>query len=501
MPAPGAFAHETWESGERGSSREWRYGFFFLNTETGRTEGYRDTRWATRGPGDPYYSATGPWLKWEGLLVNRRTGKSWRWPEDILTVVAMSDEHVFVVERDEEASEARFSLLDSDMRLVAEFLQSTETPHEPHASFSPDGRTIALVVDLAVAYMVDVGTVSPRVLLEGAEREGWEQGAIRIQRAYRGPGLLLKRIYWRNTSTDPDSWAGEYSDENRYFAWSGSPLPGREEAFFTTCRGRLSPDGRYLVREEGAAVGIAYVEDWVPTADPWPSVVISDARTCEPLLRVRSAVVGPRWFPGGSGGSWLSDSSGFVLDVDDGGMMVRIADEPELVALPSWGGRLVAAPTGGGRYFANFSGVWDSQEDTWITPPLPGGALEFSWGDDHTEVLYANLGYWGEGAAYYLLLRPQIEFPPFDREIAFRVAGSGEICAELRDEPQNNASVIGCASGGTRLTLAVPEDAPQEECGLTCYPSARNTQDGWSAYVRTEDGLEGWIPLDSLEHD
>ncbi len=76
MSTPGAFARETWEPGEQVSSREWRAGFFFLNTETGRTEGYRDTRWATRDPDDPYYSATGPWLKWEGLLVSRRTGKS-----------------------------------------------------------------------------------------------------------------------------------------------------------------------------------------------------------------------------------------------------------------------------------------------------------------------------------------------------------------------------------------------------------------------------------------
>ena len=49
--------------------------------------------------------------------------------------------------------------------------------------------------------------------------------------------------------------------------------------------------------------------------------------------------------------------------------------------------------------------------------------------------------------------------------------------------------------------LAVPDDVPEEDCGLTCYPSARQIYDGWFVYVRTEDGLEGWIPLDSLEHD
>ncbi len=127
----------------------------------------------------------------------------------------MSEEHVFVFERDDDASEARFSLLDSDMRLVAEFLQATETPHEPHASFSPDGRTIAVVVDFAVAYLVDVGTVSPRVLLEGAEREGWEQGAIRIEGKTGYRRRIHGRPWWsptpgrvsRSCASGPPWWA------------------------------------------------------------------------------------------------------------------------------------------------------------------------------------------------------------------------------------------------------------------------------------------------------
>ena len=381
-PVTDAYVRETWEPGEQIGSREWRYGFFFLNTETGRTEGYRGTDWTNVYPNLSIYSAVGPWLKWHGLLINRLTGEAWRWPEDSLTILAISEEHVLVVERAADTTDARVALLDSDMQLVGEFVHSVETRYGTHANFSPDGRTIALVVDLAAAYLIDVESVSLRVLLEGAERAGWERGAVRIERAYRGPGLLVQRTYWRESDESDDVWAAEYSDENRYFAWSGNPLPGSGDPFFSACRDSLSPDGRYVVREEGAPVGIAYNEDWVPTADPWPSVVIADARTCEPLFRIRSALVGPRWFPESSGGSWLADSSGYVLDVDHGGMMVRISEEPELVALPSWGGRLVAAPTGGGHYFANLSGVWDSREDTWVTASLPsyGEVREFPLG-------------------------------------------------------------------------------------------------------------------------
>ena len=507
VPAPDSYVRETWEAGEQiDYSFEWWHGFFFLDTETGRTEGYRDPRWETGQPSSSGYFASGPWLKWEGLLVNRRTGSAWRWPDDALTILATSEEHVFVVQRDEGASEAHFSLLDSEMRLAGEFLQKTETPYEPHASFSPDGRTIVLVVDFAVAYLVDVESVRPQVLLEGAEREGWEQGAIRIKEAYRGPGLLVKRSYWRETDPDGDALAAEYSDENRYFTWGGDPLPGREESFWASCRGgQLSPDGRYVVWQEGAPVEIFFDEDWVPTASPWLSVVIADAHTCEPRFRVRSALKSAR--SGYPGGSWLSDSSGYVFVFDDGGsdgaMIVRVTGEPEIVALPSWGGLLVAAPTGDGRYFANFSGVWDAWEDRWVTRsgPLSTEVSKFHWVDDHTELLYASVGYLGHFGAHYLLLAPKLEFPPFSEEVAFRVRGSDVTCADLLEEPRDSGSTIGCAFGGVRLTLAVPDDAPDEDCGLTCYPSARAVYDGWFVYVRTEDGLEGWIPLDSLEHD
>ncbi len=115
--------------------------------------------------------------------------------------------------------------------------------------------------------------------------------------------------------------------------------------------------------------------------------------------------------------------------------------------------------------------------------------------------MYTSTPYSGEVGSKWLLLPPKIEFPPFSDEIVFRVIGSDETCQDLRAEPQTSGAIVGCASGGDRLTLAVPEDVPEAGCGITCYPSARNVYDGWFVYVRTEDGVEGWISLESLEHD
>ena len=80
--------------------------------------------------------------------------------------------------------------------------------------------------------------------------------------------------------------------------------------------------------------------------------------------------------------------------------------------------------------------------------------------------------------------------------------GSDETCTDVRAEPRLAAAVVGCVPSRAGLALAEPDDPPTERCGLSCYPSTRNMYEGgWFVYVRTVEGLEGWIPLDSLEHD
>ena len=91
-------------------------------------------------------------------------------------------------------------------------------------------------------------------------------------------------------------------------------------------------------------------------------------------------------------------------------------------------------------------------------------------------------------------------------EIAFRVARTGS-CLRLREEPGEAGRVLACLPDGERLLFA-ERGAEAGEFASSPHPSLstadRRTYFGadtaW-AYVRTEDGAEGWVSHDWLDHD
>ena len=95
------------------------------------------------------------------------------------------------------------------------------------------------------------------------------------------PGSIVVRAqYVRPAPPDSHEDPGYYR-ELHLFSWEGVPQFGLREP---VCTGTVSPDGSYLAWEEGEEfLGKAHV------VTAWPSVVIADAETCEPLFRVRSA--------------------------------------------------------------------------------------------------------------------------------------------------------------------------------------------------------------------
>ena len=259
----------------------------------------------------------------------------------------------------------------------------------------------------------------------------------------------------------------------------------------------LSPDGRYVAWQDGQPVFILY-HDYIPE-QPWPSVVISDAETCEPLFRVRSAFL--NWF---AYQWWLSNSEGIVVATVNANLL-RVEPRPELVLLPYVG---VPAPTGDGCYFAwAMSGVYDACEDRWI----PTGFSYFigfaSWGETHHEMRYIVGGYWGEGSVEWLLLPPRIEFPPFDDTVAFRVART-ESCLVLRADPDAEAAALDCLPDGARLTFAERTDPHGvREDGWLEHPSIKvgsfigaGGSPRW-VYVRAESGIRGWVASPYLDWD
>ena len=301
--------------------------------------------------------------------------------------------------------------------------------------------------------------------------------------------------------------------EELHFGWDGAALPAPAPA----CPGALSPDGRYVVVQEGGPYHVGKSGSPPPLENPWPSVVILDADTCAPIFRVRSAHMldlfpWERNWPTG----WLSTSEGVVVAVRDGEYdgygIARVRPAPEisrgLVAA-------VPAPTGGGRYFGSGAQVYDAAEGRWYGTTVMAEGSGW-WGDSHRERWYDIWGYVGViGIGRYLLLPPKIEYPPFAEEIAFRVARTGS-CLRLREEPGEASRVLACLPDGERLLFAErgaeAERAFQERRpstgSLPPHPSVLGAlPGGWFdaneawVYVRTEDGAEGWVSHDYLDHD
>ncbi|MYE31981.1 MAG: SH3 domain-containing protein [Chloroflexi bacterium] len=123
---------------------------------------------------------------------------------------------------------------------------------------------------------------------------------------------------------------------------------------------------------------------------------------------------------------------------------------------------------------------------------IPWGNLSFSWGETHEEVWLEGF-FWDGPLLDWILLQPRIELPPFSDELSFRVAGTVD-CLILRESHLAGSSAIACLPNGTRVSQ-----------GARDWPYAEDPRD-WPGglgpiYVRTDDGLEGWVATDYLEHD
>ena len=327
--APGVFKQRTFDAGER---IDWTHGIFVLDAETGLTEGYAVAAREWHG----YYHRDGGWVtsryeqpdgEWD-LLLQRETGQSWRWPARALGLLAGSSEQLLFRDL---SSRGGFMIVSSEMEEVARFW--IEGGGGTRALFSPDGQTIALEA-AGTIYLIRVDSAIPAILSglhsgEGVGKARLDSGHWR----YRGPGFRI----W---SSDADRFDEARHEGEHYFGWEGHPF---------SCPGRPSPDGRYTAWFEGGPVFAAY-EGFIPLDNPWPSVVIAEAETCTPLLRVLSARTEERVWSA----EWLSTSDGLVIGVHDGYAIARVSPAVELVHLASprtkgpWDTGFQPAPTGDG---------------------------------------------------------------------------------------------------------------------------------------------------------
>ena len=491
-PAPGAFEQRTFATGER---IDWTHGIFVLNPETGRTDGYT----VSEAQYGRYWSVPGGWIGVRDLghpphsmVLHRETGQSWRWPSRNLRLVTASSDYLLFKEIRSHNVTGHFTIASRAMEELGRFSITTKGLAYP-AFFSPDGRAIAFSTG-DTAYLVPVESAQPTVLFKTEATDGQVSAEVSVRPWYEGPGILVRARY--------ENGSGAVRWDRHYFSWQGTVS---RDPTSSTCQGWFSPDGRYVAWLVGGEVMAAH-SGVVTREDPWASLVIADSDTCDPLFRVRS--VRKSHFP--SRNDWLASSDGYAIGVRDGGAIVRVHPTPSLVPLPLADGD--PAPTGDGRYFGYHTRVYDVREDRWIEPPVPvHGPILAWWSKDDPPERWFTIATPDGSWSTWLLLPPKIEFPPFSDEIAFRVAGTGS-CLRLRAAPGQASKITDCLPDGARLVLTEPSEPPHDIWGidghsrLQPHPAVAWTKPPDHAkstwiHVRTEDGAEGWISHDYLEHD
>ena len=368
---------------------------FFLDDWTGRAEGHRSYLDATYNTG-----LGGHWVvaEAEGTthLLNRETGQAWRWRSD-LKVVAFSPGRLLVAEPYASGTGEQFYVVDARMEEQARFVIDVEDgwwPSRPPGVIAPDGRAVAFVRRSDSGdrvYVIDVETGQPTRIVQPVPPEGYLGSVHQLRPLSDNVRLSVVASYHR-----PDVLS-RIIEESWIVTWEGA---GSEPY----CEGRLSPDGRYTAWMEGRPVGAKYLFQVGPE-EPVPSVVIADAATCEPILRVRYAVL----LDSGWEGQWLANSEGLVIRVEDGFAIVRLHTTPALVLLPrpptapphNWG----PLPSGsfGGGFLYDLAGIylgsdhWYFGRDPWVRFPAFDA---LSLGDGLSKWGVVRWGYWDSGVQF-----------------------------------------------------------------------------------------------------
>ena len=253
-------------------------------------------------PGHTYFTRRGGWIVsydrdgW-GLLLDRETGRAWRWPRvvDGLRLVATSGDHVIFEELgDGPAFIRRFTIASGEMEEVARFSIDSEG-HWLDMLFSPDGRVIALSAADTV-YLVATESARFSVLFRALpedSRPGETRVSARVGNGVYDPSQIRVVVSY-------DGPAVQSREERHYFTWDGDRVRG------PACPGPHSPDGRYVAQPTGGAFhyarllvrddGSVYREDRGYLAggeSAWGLVVIAAADTA-PRCSARNRRIGSR---------------------------------------------------------------------------------------------------------------------------------------------------------------------------------------------------------------
>ena len=519
-PAPDAFVRLSYAHGQVIDAKR---GAFFMDTDTGAVEGWQLSDAAILADGgepanccigarvsddNRFITLRGQKTSW---LFDRKSGKAVSWEPARMFLVSMSPHYLLFelaigpgLDPNPEF-DGHYTVVDENFAPVSAFKLDRGGRGSPPVLFSPDEHTLIIPAgnkswsDYTFFAQVDTVTGTVRRLADfPTSPPGYAPHPPKFSLLEGGTEFVVTITYGPDGTGDLP-----YQTVVRRHMWSGSlvaefELPASGVAF--------SPDGKLLAYEQVQRLLFSYSEG---PLEYWSNVVVADGRTADPLLRVRSASL---YYGDGLGDArWLADSSGIPvavrpraprspevsswiyrafslllpnegrlqpLDLKENDLLGPIAspDRPGLFAV---GHTSVIEPATGRRLSANSLEPWFDH-----VPP---------WGATSTELRFA-LPHGGHGGgSRNTFLPPRIEYPPFDDQFVFHVAGTGS-CLNLRSQPSRSASIAGCLADGSVVALSDPPKGPP--FGILAAGFADETL--W-VHVRTASGDEGWVSSEYLQ--
>lgn len=516
------------------------FGLFFLDVETSSVEGWISDAPILPSPGNRFVylsSEVAP------VLYDRAAGRSYTWDAGEVSLVPERPEvqtwhrrlRTFTdgllgwgTDPDERLvfrSGSRYAVVNASFEAVAWF-DLTDAVSPLRWWVHPDGthllmRTVSEDEPDERLYVIDLSDGSRATVRVPRQHAYASYSQIRVS----GSGIVV-------SSFIPDSGRVSLAHYDWALALQSSLL---------LPFGELSHDGSLL-----AAVTLSTAVYDLAVAPGLSITSIFDAVTGVELIRIKGALPAQTFFGVHGGRShWLLDGSGLVVDTRDGSGIVRM-DDPRVSLFRAekdwWNDTLIPSPDRVDRldrpfqYYLAYCGQADGNDsqgvqcrvlsarvvrDTgheltsarvtlrilpgsvWDVQPGSVDAVAWnrtSWGLTSDELrMHLSLSGPYESGGARPLLPLVVDRPPFTALTALEV-DTNEDCVNLRTAPEPEASILECIPARSVVNSVEPP------AGMTygdyAYPLARiffGRFGGTLAYVRTEDGVDGWLPLDSLK--
>lgn len=450
-------------------------GIYFLNTETGRGEG-----WVPAQPTgvDYFYARVADDNRFiiasctpeYDCIFDREAGTFWRWSAPF--AVYLADERgVLFGEQVSEPKQpwrtlGRLIWAGPDMRPLYTFRLHDGEYALRDSFLSPDGQYLALLSDEGALVRFDLATGNLKTLATFELATGVRQTMALVE------GLIQVTTRTSKDGGPPPHW---YERVTRY-DWDGSVI---KDIALPGTRATFSPDGQWITWEEWPQDGLA------------PMTVVGDAKTLEPRLQALGATTCFAMLDSSGGSRWLSDSSGLVVDSGDGYRLLTL--DGELRRLPAfegldWRFEPVPAPDNPDLFALGRIAVSDGAGTKQLGITLDGFVTPFGddpWGPDSTEMRFRVPPKPGGGACVEELpVAPAVRMSGDPLHEFPLVVDGVDGCLPLN--PGEFGTEPACLPNGTRVTAYRPK--PDR--------SAHYWEDGVQyLWVKTEHGQIGEISL------